>query len=247
LSAEFDAEELARELDASGIGVWGKERPDTLVWLIIDTGVGRRIVTSDEPEALATAAAQRAQARAVPVLLPLMEIEDTQRLSAAIAWPALADAAHELGRRYATPATLVGHVIQSASSAWSVRWRLFLDGETLDWTQQGELPEQLVADGIDGLGDALGRRYATPAMLAGSARLRVTVVGVRSAEDYARVANYLGSLDSLRDTFVVSVSGAQVVFDVTARGGRAALAQAIGFGNLLAPVPAQTDVYELRP
>ena len=55
------------------------------------------------------------------------------------------------------------------------------------------------------------------------------------------------ALDSISALFLRTVDNQRVVYEITARGGRAALAQAIGFGHVLAPVPAHSDTYELLP
>ena len=130
---------------------------------------------------------------------------------------------------------------------WEVRWRLDVEGETLEWRQEGALGEAIVEEGVDGLGDALARRYAEPGMLAGTERISLAVTGVNSATAYARLSRYLDTLDSISQLFLRSVDNQRVIYEVTARGGRAALAQAIGFGQVLAPVPSSSDTYELLP
>ena len=102
-------------------------------------------------------------------------------------------------------------------------------------------------EGVDALGDALVKRYAQPATLASSEDVSLAVQGVNSAADYGRLANYLNSLDTISKLFLRSVDNQRVTYEITARGGRAALVQSLAFGRVLAPVPSRSDTYELLP
>jgi hypothetical protein len=247
LNAQFDEHVLERELEERGIGTWGKQRPDTVVFLIADDGQGRQLVGGEAPGKLGEALKRKADARALPVVLPLMDIEESGQLNAAQDWPALSTAAVKLAGRYGAAASLVGYLHAASAQVWEVHWRLDVEGETVEWTQEGALGEAIVEEGIDALGDALARRYAEPGMLAGAERISLSVVGVNSAADYARLAKYLDTLDSISALFLRSVDNQHLVYEITARGGRAALAQAIAFGHVLAPVAASSDTYELLP
>ncbi len=246
-NAQFDERVLERELEERGIGLWGKQRPDTVVFLVMDNAEGRSLVGGEAPGKLGDTLKRKAEARALPVLLPLMDIEESAALNQAKDWHGLSDGAVGLAGRYGTAAVLVGQLHEASAQVWEVRWRLDIDGETLEWTQEGASADAIVEEGVDALGDALARRYAEPSMLAGAERVSLAVTGVRSAADYARLARYLDTLDSIQALFLRTVDNQRVVYEITARGARAALAQAIAFGHVLAPVPAHSDTYELLP
>ena len=247
LNAHFDEQVLARELEERGIGTWGKQRPETVVFLVYDDAQGRSLIGGEAPGELGDALQHKAAARALPVVLPVLDIEESARLNGAGDWPAVAAGAAALAERYGVAAVLIGYLREASAGVWEVRWRLDVDGESLAWTQQGAAAEAIVEEGVDALGDALARRYAEPGMLAGAERVSLAVTGVNTASDYARLANYLDSLDSISALFLRTVDTQRVVYEITARSGRAALAQSIAFGHVLAPVPASSDTYELLP
>lgn len=246
LRADFDEQVLAGEFIDRGIAIWGKERPDTLVWLVVDDGTERRIAGGDEPGQLGETLLARAAARGVPLMLPLVDIEESRAVAAAADWNALAAAALRLSQRYATPAVLVAYLRQDAPGLWEARWTARVAADEFSWSQDGDLPELVVEEGVDALADALARRFADPTKLAAAERLTMTVLGVRDADGYAQLATYLASLDTVGNLFVKSVDNQAIRFELTALGGRAALAQSIAFGQLLVPVAAQADTYQLR-
>lgn len=247
LTASFDQQVLTRELIARGIGAWSKQRPDTVVYLIIDDAQGHQLIGAASPGKFGTAIRTRADLRAVPVSLARMDEEEVAQLLAAQDPQATFDTAVALASRYGVAAVLVGQLRETATQQWDVRWRLDVNEETVEWNQSGGLGEALVSEGMDRLADALVERYAHPATLASSEEITLVVQGVNSASDYGRLANYLGALDSVAELFLRSVDNRQVVYEITARGGRSALAQSINFGHVLAPLPDLDDTYELLP
>lgn len=247
LLAEFDERVLATELDVLDVTIWGKERPDTVVWLIIDSADKRQLVSGDDPGREGEAVLERAASRGVPVLLPLMDIEESQHLVYAGDWDGLAAAAMALSARYATPASLVGHLRQGEAGFWEANWRLHVGNEDYAWKQESDIVELMLDDGVDMLADALARRFAYPRMSAQAEQLALSIYGVNSAADYARLTNYLKDLDTVSDLFVSSIDKQRLEIRLTTRGGRAALAQSILFGRVLAPVADQNDTYQLVP
>ena len=247
LNAHFDEQVLSRELEERGIVAWSKQRPDTVVFVIADDAQGRQLVGGDAPGKLGEVLKRKADARALPLLLPLLDIEETSQLNVAHDWQTLSNSAVALATRYAAAAVLVGYLHQGEGQTWDVRWRLDVDGETSEWTQQAVQDDASMEEGIDALGDALAQRYAAQDVVPTNEALSLSVVGVNSAVDYARLSNYLGSLDTLSQLFLKRVDNQRVVFEATARGGRAALTQSIGFGRVLAPLANQADTYELLP
>ena len=247
LNLQFDEQALNSELQALGLATWGKARPETLTWLIVDSANGRQVINNEEPGALGETLLRRGAQRALPLLLPLPDAEETQVLTSAAHWDALASSALAFASRHPTAAVLIGYLKQSGPQLWEAHWKLQVGLDLLEWTQDGDLSESIVEGGVDALGDALARRYADPTMLAAAERLSLSVIGVRSAADYARLSVYLDSLDTIAQLFVKAVDNERVVYEVIARGGRAALAQSIAFGHVLAPVPTLSDAYQLQP
>ena len=244
LAAHFDESALNGELERLGVPVWGKERPETVVWLVVDEGA-RRLVSGDEPGVEGEVVYARAGQRGLPALLPLMDIEESQHLLYAGDWQTLATTATALSTRYGTPATLVGHLVQSVPGLWEANWRVTVGEDSHDWRDEGDVLPLLLEAGVETLADALARRFADPALLGRDEVLAIRIVGLGSAADYARATTYLEALDTIADLFISEVSAAGVTVAFTARGGRTAFEQSVTFGNVLLPVQGQPGIYQL--
>lgn len=245
LSAEFDPSALRGALERHGISTWGKERPETLIWLLVDEPGQRRIASNDEPGRWGEAVLERAESRGIPVLLPLVDIEAAQVVSGAAGWSDLAEGSLRLSARYGPPAVLVGYLREAVPGIWEADWRLRVGQEDYQWRHEGGMPDLLVDDGINALADALARRFADPAMLARADDLDLAIVGLATAHDYATVVNYLEELDTVAELFVRGVDAQRLAVVVRARGGRTAFDQSVAFGRVLAPVRGQVGVYAL--
>ena len=126
--AQFDRNAIKRVLDGAGQPVWGADRPVILVWLALDAGRGRRSILRAESAADALpirtdealtfdmeqldevriVIVEAAEARGMPVLLPLVDAEDLSRLSFAELWGDFGDPVMAASARYGADAVLIG-------------------------------------------------------------------------------------------------------------------------------------------
>ncbi|MDF0535767.1 DUF2066 domain-containing protein [Shewanella sp. A32] len=81
LQALFEHDKIINLLRAAGEPVWGRQRPLTLIWLASDENNQPQIVadgvTNDERQLFADASSQRG----IPVLFPLMDLDDLQAVN----------------------------------------------------------------------------------------------------------------------------------------------------------------------
>lgn len=245
LRVEFDARVVNANMRSRGLVVWGKERPDTLFWLVVDDSTGGRyLLGADHDDELIRVITARARVRGVPILFPIADIAESSAVADAVSDIALEQALKTSSVKYGLRSILIGQLRQVIPGVWENRWTLSVEDESLTWMQRGDFLSLLVEEATDLMADALGRRYATPLSVHTDV-VAVTVNGVVSALDYARTERYLRSLDSVIDLFVRQVDGADIVFDITVAGGLAALTQSIAFGRMLDPDPVDAAVFRL--
>lgn len=246
LVAEFDEPALDAALASRGIARWGRQRPDTVAFIVLDEG-GQRTVLGGEVAGLrGEALLERAERRGVPVLLPLVDIEETRDLAAAPDWDGIATTALALANRYGTTGVLVGHLRETVPGLWESRWQVQVGSDAIEWREEGDIAALMLEEAADRLADALARRYADPALLAHAETFAISIEGITDGNDYARAVTYLERLDAVADLFVRGAQANRLELEVSVRGGRAGLAQTVGFGNVLTALPLP-DSYRLLP
>lgn len=228
----FDKAAVDRVLADHQLPVWGATRPATLAWLAVQDTEQRYLLAADSIQPVAELLTREARRRGLALLLPLMDLEDQRSLSFADVWAGFRDPILQASARYRTESVLVGRMFRNPGGDWQAQWTLLEGQQTQSWASAGVLPVEVIDAGVSGTIEVLASRYAPVAgELAG--RLPMTVVAVRSLEDYARVTKYLRSLQQVGQVQVTRVDADQVSFELEVEGGPDAIAQTIALGHVL--------------
>jgi hypothetical protein len=234
----FDPDAVRITLQQAALPVWGSARPTTLIWLAVEDGMQRSIVGEDEQSPLERALVKVASRRGIPVLLPLMDLEDERRLSFGDLWGGFAAPVRAASARYDTHAVLVGRIRHGSGGEWLARWTLYVGNRTARWRSGADTEAQLLGFGVNGLADRLAAQFAVPAGDTARSLVRIEVNGVRSLKAYARVRAYLRRLNPVLHVQTLAVRTAQADFRLEIRGDVGVLEQAIGLGRTLASTGA---------
>lgn len=235
----FDSTAVSSQLQRLGIATWGKERPATLVWLAVDDSSGRQLAGMEQASRYLEPLTRLARERGLPLLLPLMDLEDTTKLSPADVAGGSIGAIENASARYPADVVLAISLTGAGGNGpVSARWTLLSEKAGNDsWTSEGESLDAVLSTGINRLADTLAQRYAPQTFAGEAARLELTVSAINSLDDYARAQRYLAGLSSVDQVNVVSAKPGQVIFEVRALGGDQALDQAITIGRTLQAEP----------
>jgi hypothetical protein len=216
LEVAFDSASVDELLSQSGLPIWGRERPATLVIVNFeDTSGAERWVSADlaavEREALIRVARQRG----LPLTWATLDSQDRAQASAGTA------AQLQVAVRYGANAVLVGQ-----SRAGQVRWTLVsVDGAV---ETSGGLEE-----GVHLAADTFARVFAASGSSLGSVVLEVS--GISDLNAYAATLNYLEAMTLVRSVALEQVSGESMRFRLAVRGDAATLRRAIALDNRLVP------------
>jgi hypothetical protein len=189
--------------------------------------------------------------RGLPLLFPLLDLEDAATLSAADVLAGTPEPLRQASARYPGDAVLAGGLREAQPGQWEANWMALIDGEPVTWTSQGADAELALRGGLDGMADRLAKRYVATALSGDPAAVTLVVSEVYSLDQYARVLEYLGSLTAVRNVQIVQVEPGRVTCEVSALGGAQALGQAIGFGRVMQAEPTAAGAtglaYRLLP
>lgn len=234
----FDATTLQQLLRARGKPVWGKARPLLLVWLAVEDGAGRRLVTAAESGMERQALEAAARRRGVPLRLPLLDLEDRSRVSLGDVWGGFHDAVTIASARYQPQAVLIGRLYRDGREGWRGRWTLRVGDEVMNWDSAAGDAASALALGVDGSADTLSLRFAQVGVGESADILTLRITEVASLADYARVLAYLRSLNGVTDVQVEQVGPTVLTCRLSIEVGPPAIVRTIGLGTTLAAVTA---------
>jgi len=227
LSVGFDPGSIDRLLADSGLPVWGRERPATLMLLSHADGAGGRLwVDASSVTAEIEAVENAARERGLPLVWPLLDLEEQVRLAnlAAASDPAeqLADAAS----RYKVDAVLFGRMPADPASAEPVDWTFYFDGATS--RSRADL-----AAGVDLAADTIAAVFAGSASVASDVLLDLQ--GITGLDAYGSAMNYLEGLTLVQAVEVEELAGDTLRLRLRLRGDANILERTLALDGRLIP------------
>jgi len=214
----FDGAALQRELIEREVPFWSLERrPRTVAWVAMDDGGERRILGGEEGAHFQEVLRSAATEGGLPVIFPLMDLQDQRELSSSDIWGGFRDPILEASERYDSEAVLVGR-IAARGDRWRGRWILFWGGERLEWTVQRDEAEEVLATGMTTGITQLAGRYARIPDPDAAGQVMLRVQNIPDLNAYARVERYLQGLRGVEAVDVVRVGGDGVDFRLQFQG-----------------------------
>lgn len=252
----FDTSAVNKLLKNSQLPVWGKLRPETLVWIAVRDGGQRYVLRRRDKSPIKDQIEKAAKLRGLPIIWPEYDQTDRSRLSFVDLWGGFWDNVLTVSRRYQKESMLVGRYLWAAGE-WQVNWDLLTNTHQKNWQIHSNELDFLSTTGVDKASDLVSAKYALFLRETGGSNIYIDIHGVNDIDDYSKIAAYLQGLAPVKDLNASEVSSQGVRFKIDAQGNVEDLKHLIALGAVLRPVnvqvstqqPEQGDVvmaYEVR-
>lgn len=243
LDARFQPNVLIEAVKDAGLPVWDQQRPVTLVWLAVRDRNNRRfIVDADSAEVAAAGLINEAAVRGVPLMFPLMDLEDRAAVRFGDVWGGFEDPVLAASGRYDVHSVLIGRISDGESWSKGDWWRFDRNQVPESFSSSGDTRSLSMADGLNKSADLMAQQYARLALPGWASKQRLIINEIYSAKSYAQVLRHLEGLSLVDSVQVSEVAGQTVTFDVQAEGSVRDLEQALDLSSLLLrDVPPVTD------
>ena len=247
LWVRFDGSGLERAMRERSLPYWGRERPETLVWLAVEHDGHRQLLGEPDVAEVKDWLQAAARRRGLPLIFPLMDLEDRTRVSVADVWGGFLEPVLAASARYRPQALLIGRLHQSGTGAWQAGWTLRVQESEQRWNSSDLQLMTLTAEGVDRAADELAARFAILDS-GGGGSLRISVTGVGATGDYARLTRYFATLSAVQSAQLQVLSGNRAEYLLQLQGDEAGFERALTLGSVLRPDPdAGPRHYRLQP
>ena len=234
LNVTFDTKSLADLLEQANQPVWSSDRPLVLAWMQLGQGDQAQVLPSSSNDLLITTLRAIASQRGVPVLLPVMDLQD-QTLVEQTDQPLSINHLQMAAKRYGVNTVFAGE-IQQADTVWRGDWLLWVKDQPFRWQTEAPNQEQLMDQAVQQVANLLANQLAVVDDKSVS-DVQLEIFDVDDLDAYADVVKVLNQLDPVTNVGTNDMSDTHVLFQVTVNGGVHALAQALQASRHFAAMP----------
>ncbi|WMS87539.1 DUF2066 domain-containing protein [Pleionea litopenaei] len=237
LVVSFDANSVRRLLQDSAVPMWSGSIPVTLVWMAHEYQPNRQVVSSSTPndDPVKRLIETQAKRRGLPVLFPLMDLEDEMVISVSDIWGRFADPIINASQRYGSDVVVAGRLIED-DGQWQGRYLLKIGERQFFEDFSAETDVQVVEQLIDWLGESLCDVYCVTESYSNNNQQQLLIQDIGSYYSFRSMLNYLERLSAIRKVEVVAAKGRSVLLAVDLVGEVESLQQAISLDDKLVPV-----------
>jgi len=239
LVATFDSRAVQQILKDASQPIWSDNRPTGSYWIAVEDGGSRRVVT-DANDQIAIALNRAAARRGLPLMLPLMDLEDKSVVTVGDIWGRFTGPIKRASERYNSDYVVVGQLSQNGNQ-WYGRWSLDLGGSVDNISSSASSKQQVVADLVDQIANKLASRLAL--VLSGEVlAVEIYIDNIHDLGAYAGARNYLANLGMTESVSVLQVKQDAVLFEVKVQTSPQNLIDAINIGNNLRRIPSDQGI-----
>ena len=218
IKIQYNGSAMEKYLLDNGFPVWGKHRPDVVVWLAVRDGTNEYVLKDADQSLLKAAANEALIRRGIPGRWPLYDYKDRKKLSVADIRGGFNDQVMNASKRYSRGPALTGSIIWNGKQ-WQSSWNLLMESGNRHWSLVDADYSQLMNKAIDQAADALGVVFAVNSKMNMQqlATIRLDVQAVDSIKTYLQVENYLTNLSAVETVAPLKVDGQNAIFEVRLR------------------------------
>jgi len=223
-------------LTDAAIPVWGKARPETLLWFSQEIK-GKRIMQNQHDAVhIYNILKNQAESRGIALLFPFMDLQDQSAVSTSDIWANYNDSVLSASRRYQAQSTLTTRLFQQSGGLWVSQWTLLILGNSSSWEIKDNDLQRVLASGIDELADKLARQFTQSVQANNQNSVLVQINNINNFKQYQQLDDYLANLATVKSLTLVHVQQDRIIYEINYMGGQNALLQEIHLSDLLKPL-----------
>lgn len=228
LKMRFNPPQVQALLNQAELPYWSDTRSSLIVWVIQEGQYGREIQWEHSGHETLEQIKMHAEARGLPITIPVGDIEDITAISGPDLWGGFIDPISKASQRYPSDAVLVVR-IQKAADGQLIRWTLYDEKpqfminskrEPVTGTTSGQVFVALEAM-IDEIGNYYAQKSAVKQSGVAENTLTAQFLGVNSSVRFFNLERELKKLSSVAGIEVKQVVGSTVTFEVHLLGSEA--------------------------
>lgn len=233
LKIDFNQRLVEGLLRENNFPVWGRERPGSLLVVSYDVNETISLVSEDSTPEVIDLLDEAAVKLGVPVLFPLMDLEDIALVNIGDIVSRQYENIEILADRYEPDALVIGQIVGRSGQGWHGDWEVRFAEQIFKWKFKGSSRQQVVDQAIKHLARVLALEYALEDHRRVDQALLISVSAVPKFSQLISVQRYLKSLAVVESVRVSLISDDVVTFKLKLRNDAKDLQRLIELGEVL--------------
>ena len=198
--------------------LWGSNRPLTIIWLAVEENFERKVVLeSEEEQSLYPVLKENAVRRGLPIIMPLMDLEDELAVSISDIWGRFPWTIKQASIRYPSDVVMYGRINQ-VGETWQGKFGYINQDQEVAFDALGESQHEVIANMMDTLADRLCDKYCVVQEIGQKNELLINVTDISNFKQFEAAENYLSDLSSVNKVEVIKITKYDVLFKLTLLG-----------------------------
>lgn len=241
LDVSFNEEKINNLFKASDLAIWGRLRPQVMVWVVEENGLARNLLSATSNSAIPVAIDAFSQLRGLPLIMPIMDLTDLSALTVTDVWGRFSQPVAQASKRYFAESIVVVRISNNSlvmqeetdncqplcqTQPLVLDWSLMADAQNehsqvFSEQYQGEDALEMLNRALSDITDVIYQQYALST--SNSNELLIDVANISSLPELIAVSEFLGELSAVESVQLVSAQGSNRRFKLSLIGSQQAL------------------------
>ena len=224
LHVRFQPQAILQLLQQLGYGLWERQRPQLLVWLVVqDPLQHKQVISADGDNPLAEQLQQEMRDHGLSIFLPVFDLNTMSVISTDDVWQVNRSALQQASLRYAVKTQAIIRLSEEQTSGWQADATLLSDDKRLDFVATNSQLSRALVSIVDQLGHALVQAQQVDEQR--QEQLALTITHINDVADYAKLVSYLRQFAAIKDAQITRINGQEVDVALSVLGGDTQLRQ----------------------
>lgn len=242
IHVSFNEKKINDLFKQSDSAIWGRLRPQVLVWVVEENALERNILSATSFSQYPDAITRFSQLRGLPLLMPLMDLTDLSALDLTDLWGRFSQPVAMASKRYAAEAVVIIRISNSSllpeqnedvscgalcqHQSMMLDWSLMPDvdselSQVFSEPYYGDDALVLLNNALANITDVIYQQYALSTT--NSHEFEINVANISSLEKLTEITEFLNELSAVESVQLTQVNGQNGIFKLSLIGSQQAL------------------------
>lgn len=247
LVAYFNENKINQLFQQANLPLWGSLRPQVLVWLIEEDNLSRQILSESSESELPTVIANFSETRGLPLLIPLMDLQDNLTVNVADIWGRFSEETLNASQRYFVDTSLIVRISNSSlvnneapecegvlcheQTKYVIDWSLIAEHQKFGQAIEGTDPKGMLTEVLKEVANVIYQEYALSTDLTNE--LIIEVANVESLKNYIEITEFLAELSAVESVTLIKAEQEKRTFKLALLGSKKALLSSLKLNDEL--------------